>query len=185
VLLLRLHPSKTLLRPGEAVAAAREAPGAAEAVTGPIDVDAALAWRDFMVSGYSDEGQVRWLEENGIDLFRGHGRLAGPGAVEVGGATYTADHVVVSTGSEPFIPPIPGLRELDGVWTNREVTGLKELPRRMVVLARVRSGWRWPRRLPAWARRWRWSREWTTSSRVSRSPSATRSARRSRPTASS
>src|SRR5215470_14951356 len=59
----------------------------------------------------------------GIDLIRGTGRLAGPGVVEVGGVRHTARHVVVATGSDPVVPPIPGLRELAGVWTNREVTG--------------------------------------------------------------
>ena len=111
-------PSKTLLRPGEAVHAAREA-----AATAEVDPAAALAWRDFMVSGYSDAGQVSWLAGQGIDLLRGHGKLAGTGAVEVGGVRYTASHVVVATGSDPVIPPVPGLRELDGIWTNREVTG--------------------------------------------------------------
>ena len=108
-------PSKTLLRPGEALAAAREAPGAAQAVGGGVDVAAALGWRDFMVSDYSDAGQERWLAATGIDLIRGTGRLAGPGAVEVDGAVHTATHVVISTGSDPVIPPVPGLRELDGV----------------------------------------------------------------------
>jgi dihydrolipoamide dehydrogenase len=122
-------PSKTLLRPGEAVHAARDA--AADAT---VDVAAALAWRDFMVSGYSDAGQERWLATAGVDLLRGSGRLAGPGVVEVDGARHTAEHVVVATGAEPFIPPIPGLRELDGVWTNREATGLKAVPRRLLVL---------------------------------------------------
>src|SRR5437764_3462302 len=122
-------PSKTLLRPGEAVHGAREA-----AATAEVDVEAALAWRDFMVSGYSDAGQERWLADNGIDLLRGTGRLAGTGVVEVGGTRYTADHVVLATGSDPVIPPIPGLRELDGVWTNREVTGMKAVPRRLLIL---------------------------------------------------
>jgi dihydrolipoamide dehydrogenase len=112
-------PSKTLLRPGEAVQAARDDGQKAE-----IDVEAALAWRDFMVSNYSDAGQEKWLADNGIDLLRGHGRLAGPGAVEVAGVRYSADHIVVATGSAPFIPPVPGLRELEGVWTNREATGM-------------------------------------------------------------
>ena len=122
-------PSKTLLRPGEAVHAARDASAGAQ-----VDVAAALAWRDFMVSDYSDAGQERWLATAGIELLRGSGRLAGPGVVEVDGARHTAEHVVVATGSEPFIPPIPGLRELDGVWTNREATGLKQVPRRLLVL---------------------------------------------------
>jgi pyruvate/2-oxoglutarate dehydrogenase complex dihydrolipoamide dehydrogenase (E3) component len=122
-------PSKTLLRPGEAVQGAREA-----AATAQVDVAAALAYRDFMVSDYSDAGQVRWLAGEGIDLLRGTGRLAGPGVVEVNGARHTARHVVLATGSDPVIPPVPGLRDLDGVWTNREVTGMTAVPRRLLIL---------------------------------------------------
>jgi pyruvate/2-oxoglutarate dehydrogenase complex dihydrolipoamide dehydrogenase (E3) component len=122
-------PSKTLLRPGEAVHAAGEAAASAQ-----VDVEAALAWRDFMVSDYSDAGQERWLASEGIDLLRGTGRLAGPGVVEVDGVRHTADHVVVAAGADPIVPPVPGLRELDGVWTNREVTGMKAIPRRLLVL---------------------------------------------------
>jgi dihydrolipoamide dehydrogenase len=62
------------------------------------------------------------------------GELAGPGAVEAGGKRYTARHVVVATGSDPVIPPVPGLRELDGIWTNRDVTGMKAVPRRLLIL---------------------------------------------------
>src|ERR1700730_3740790 len=79
--------SKTLLRPGEAVHGAREAAASAE-----VDVQAALAWRDFTVSKYSDAGQERWLADRGIDLLRGVGRLAGTGVVEVDGERYTAEH---------------------------------------------------------------------------------------------
>ncbi len=122
-------PSKTLLRPGEVVHEARDA-----AATAEVDVDAVLAWRDFMVSDYSDAGQERWLADNGIDLLRGTGRLAGTGVVEVDGARHTAEHVVLANGAEPFIPPIPGLRELDEIWTNREATGMKAVPRRLLVL---------------------------------------------------
>jgi pyruvate/2-oxoglutarate dehydrogenase complex dihydrolipoamide dehydrogenase (E3) component len=127
-------PSKTLLRPGEAVSGARHAPGAREAVTAPIDVEQALAWRDFMVSGYDDSAQADWLAGKGIDLLRGEGRIARPGVVAVDGREHTTEHIVLCTGSEPIIPPVPGLRELDGVWTNREVTGLREVPRRLVIL---------------------------------------------------
>jgi pyruvate/2-oxoglutarate dehydrogenase complex dihydrolipoamide dehydrogenase (E3) component len=122
-------PSKTLLRPGEAVHGAREA-----AATAQVDVAAALAWRDFMVSDYSDAGQERWLADQGVTLLRGTGRLAGTGAVEVDGVRYTAGHVVLANGAHPVFPPIAGLRELDGVWTNREVTGMKAVPRRLLVL---------------------------------------------------
>jgi dihydrolipoamide dehydrogenase len=122
-------PSKTLLRPGEAVRGALDAAASAQ-----VDVEAALAWRDFMVSNYSDAGAERWLTSRGITLLRGHGRLAGPGVVEVDGVRHTAEHVVVATGADPFTPPVPGLAELTGVWSNREVTGMKTVPRRLLVL---------------------------------------------------
>jgi pyruvate/2-oxoglutarate dehydrogenase complex dihydrolipoamide dehydrogenase (E3) component len=73
-------PSKTLLRPGEAAHAANDA-----AAPATVDVKAVLAYRDFMVSSYSDAGQEKWLADNGIDLIRGRGRLAGPGVVDVDG----------------------------------------------------------------------------------------------------
>jgi pyruvate/2-oxoglutarate dehydrogenase complex dihydrolipoamide dehydrogenase (E3) component len=127
-------PSKTLLRPGEALAAARNAPGAREAIAGGLDVHAALAWRDFMVSDHDDAGALSWLHDKGIDLVRGDGRLAGPGIVVVGDERYAARHVVIATGSEPVTPPIPGLAELEGVWTNREATALTDVPRRLLIL---------------------------------------------------
>jgi dihydrolipoamide dehydrogenase len=128
-------PSKTLLRPGEAVQGAREAGATAE-----VDVEAALAWRDFMVSNYSDAGQEQWLASRGIDLLRGTGRLAGIGMVDVDGARHTAEHIVVATGSDPIVPPIPGLRELDGVWGTREATSMKAVPRRLLVLGGGSAG---------------------------------------------
>jgi dihydrolipoamide dehydrogenase len=112
-------PSKSLLRPGEAAQAANEA-----AAPATVDVEAALAWRDYMVSDYSDAGQEKWLADNKIDLIRGSGRLAGTGVVDVDGRQYTADHVVLANG----------LRELDSIWTSREATSMKAIPRRLVVL---------------------------------------------------
>ncbi len=122
-------PSKTLLRPGEAVHGAREAAARAD-----VDVDAALAYRDLMVSNHTDSGQQKWLAEHGIDLLRGSGRLAGAGVVEVDGARHTAEHVVLANGADPVIPPVPGLRELEGVWTNREATAMEAVPRRLLIL---------------------------------------------------
>lgn len=122
-------PSKTLLRPGEAVHGAREAAGKAE-----VDVSEALAWRDSMVSNYSDANQQHWLADRHVDLIRGQGRLAGTGVMEVNGMRHTADHIVLATGADPFVPPVPGLRELDGVWTNREMTGMKTVPRHLLIL---------------------------------------------------
>ncbi|HEY2216607.1 MAG TPA: NAD(P)/FAD-dependent oxidoreductase [Solirubrobacteraceae bacterium] len=122
-------PSKTLLRPGEAAHEAREAAASAE-----VDVDAALAWRDYMVSDHSDAGQEKWLADHRIDLLRGSGRLAGTGVVEVDGVRHTAEHVVLANGADPVVPPVPGLRGLDGVWTNREVTSMKAVPQRLLIL---------------------------------------------------
>ena len=127
-------PSKTLLRPGEALQAAREAPGAREAVSGAVRPESAFEWRNFMVADYEDEAKAAWLEGKGIEVLRGSGRLAGAGSVAVDEETYRARHVVIATGSDPVIPPVPGLDALEGVWTNREVTALTEVPRRLVVL---------------------------------------------------
>jgi pyruvate/2-oxoglutarate dehydrogenase complex dihydrolipoamide dehydrogenase (E3) component len=127
-------PSKTLLRPGEALEAAREAPGAREAVGGELDPEAAFEWRDFMVAGYDDTSKVGWLDASGIALLRGPARIVGPSRVAVGDDEHGAEHIVIATGSGPVIPPIPGLAEADGIWTNREATGLTEVPRRMLVL---------------------------------------------------
>src|SRR6478672_9837475 len=76
-------PSKSLLRPGEAVQGARDAGAAAQ-----VDVKAALSWRDFMVSKWTDDSAARWLADNGIELLRGDGRLAGTGVVEVDGVQH-------------------------------------------------------------------------------------------------
>jgi pyruvate/2-oxoglutarate dehydrogenase complex dihydrolipoamide dehydrogenase (E3) component len=132
-------PSKALLRPGEVIAAARRVPGAAEAVTGTIDVAAALARRDELVGNWNDDGQVRWLDRIGATLVRGRGRITGPQVVDVTAAdgsvrTLRATKaVVVATGSGAAIPPIPGLRDI-AVWDSRAVTSAKEVPRRLVVL---------------------------------------------------
>ena len=133
-------PSKTLLRPGDAVAAARRAPGAAEAVTGDVDAAAAFAQRDYMTSSWSDETQTPWLDSKGIELVRGHGRLAGERTVEVeltgsdGTRTLTATKaVVLANGTTPVMPPIEGLADV-GAWTNREATATSTVPGRLVVL---------------------------------------------------
>ena len=74
------------------------------------------------------------MADHGIDLLRGSGRLAGPGVVEIDGVRHTADHVVLANGADPVVPPVPGLRELEGVWTSREVTSMKAIPRRLLIL---------------------------------------------------
>lgn len=131
-------PSKTLIRPGDVLAAARRVPGAAEAGPGQIDVQTALAQRDYMTNNWNDSGDLKWFESKGISFFRGHGRLAGPRTVEVetpDGTRHLAARraVVVACGTVPLVPPIEGLAEARP-WDNRDATAVKELPRRLLVL---------------------------------------------------
>lgn len=132
-------PSKVLVRPGELVAAAKRVPGAAEAVTGPVDVEAALARRDEATSGWNDAGQIPWLTERHVEVLRGAGRLTGAKSVSVTAAdgavtTFTALRaVVIATGTTAAIPPVEGLGDV-AAWTNREVTAMKSVPERLLVL---------------------------------------------------
>jgi pyruvate/2-oxoglutarate dehydrogenase complex dihydrolipoamide dehydrogenase (E3) component len=127
-------PSKTLIRPGELVAAARRVPGAAEAVTGLVDAAAAFAQRDYMTSNWDDAGQLPWLEDRGVSVLRGAGRIVGARRVVVGGREVTArTAVVLATGTKPVFPPIPGLTEARP-WDNRSATAAKEVPRRLLVI---------------------------------------------------
>ncbi|HEX6696006.1 MAG TPA: NAD(P)/FAD-dependent oxidoreductase [Solirubrobacteraceae bacterium] len=126
-------PSKALLRPGQVLAEARRIPGAAQAVDG-LDVRAALERRDEVIHHLSDDEQVPWLEQRDIALVRGHGRVTGERTVLVGDETLAARRaVVIATGTEPLVPPIPGLREARP-WTNREAVTSEEVPASLVVL---------------------------------------------------
>jgi len=132
-------PSKVLIRPGDVLAAARRVPGAAAAVTGAIDVAAALARRNDATSGWDDSGMVPWLNEHHVDLLRGSGQLTGPRRVAVTGPdgsvrSLTATRaVVIATGSRAAIPPIPGLDAVEP-WDNRGITAADHVPRRLLVL---------------------------------------------------
>jgi dihydrolipoamide dehydrogenase len=127
-------PSKALLRPAEALAEVQRVPGAAEAVTGELDVQAALDRRDEVIHDLDDSGQLPWLEEREIELFRGAGTIDGERRVKVGDDVLVARKaVVVATGSEATIPPIDGLREAEP-WDNRQATTAKSVPDSLVVL---------------------------------------------------
>ncbi len=132
-------PSKALLRPGNALAAARRVPGAREAVGGEVHAPEALRFRDGMAAHWDDGGQTSWLDGAGVALVRGHGRLAGPRRVQVtrdDGAVETyeaARAVVIATGSEPSLPPVDGL-EAVRTWDNRDATAAAEVPRGLLVL---------------------------------------------------
>ncbi|MBE8478023.1 dihydrolipoyl dehydrogenase family protein [Streptomyces justiciae] len=133
------EPSKALLRPALVRADAAHMPGIDPAVAGPLDVDAVLAHRDRMSADWKDDGQVEWIKSAGIDLLRGHGRLAGEREVTVetpDGDTVRlrARHAVaVCTGSRAALPPLPGIEQLRP-WTSREATSARRVPRRLVIV---------------------------------------------------
>jgi dihydrolipoamide dehydrogenase len=127
-------PSKALLRPAQALAEARRVPGAAQAAAGELDVRAVLARRDEVIHHLDDSSQLPWLDERGVTLVRGEGALAGEREVRVGERLLRAGRaVVLATGSDAAIPPIPGLREC-APWTNREVTTAAAIPSSLLVL---------------------------------------------------
>jgi len=127
-------PSKAFLRPAQALAEARRVPGAAQAITGSLDVAAVLDRRDAIVGHLDDTGQLPWLESRGIELVRGHGRLEGERTVRVGPDLYEARRaVVIAVGSAAALPPIPGLSGA-APWTNREIVTTEQIPGRLIVL---------------------------------------------------
>jgi pyruvate/2-oxoglutarate dehydrogenase complex dihydrolipoamide dehydrogenase (E3) component len=127
-------PSKALLRPAEAVDEARRLPGAAEAITGELDVAAVLERRDEVIHDRDDSSQLPWLEERGVELVRNHGRLTGERTLSAGDDELVARRaVVIATGSCALIPPIDGLREANP-WTNRELTTTETVPERLLIL---------------------------------------------------
>jgi pyruvate/2-oxoglutarate dehydrogenase complex dihydrolipoamide dehydrogenase (E3) component len=127
-------PSKALLRPGELLAEARRVPGVSAAVTGDLDPQAVLDRRDEVIHDLDDSGQLPWLKERNIELFRGEGRMDGERRVVVGEETLVARKaVVVATGSSAAMPPIEGLDSIQA-WNNRDATTSKRVPESMVVL---------------------------------------------------
>jgi pyruvate/2-oxoglutarate dehydrogenase complex dihydrolipoamide dehydrogenase (E3) component len=126
-------PTKTLLRPAEVLAAARLAPGAAEAITGELNPERVFWWRDQVTDGRDDSWHASWLTDLGAELVRGDARVVEPGVVEVGDRRIEYGHLVVATGSTPAVPSIPGL-EAAGFWTNREAVWPGRIPERLLVL---------------------------------------------------
>ena len=126
-------PTKALLRPGEALAAARRVPGAAEAVTGPLDALRVFWRRDQVTSAWDDSGQLPFLADLDIELVRGEGRVVRPGLVRAGDRELPYEKLVIATGSVAAIPPIPGLSDCS-YWTNREATSVREVPQSIIVL---------------------------------------------------
>lgn len=123
-------PSKTLLRPPEAQAEARRAPGLGEPESRWAEI---VKYRDYMIRGLDDSGAVKGYEESGVSVFKGAGRIVAPGTVEVDDNRLTAERIIIATGSDSVIPAIDGLEEA-GFWTNREATTFAEVPESVVIL---------------------------------------------------
>ncbi len=126
-------PSKALLRPPEVVAAARRAPGAAEAITGRLDAARVFWHRDQVTGGGDDSSQEEWLEQKQISLIRGSARVLRPGVIGVGDREVPYQRLMIATGSLPSIPPIDGLDTVD-YWTNREATTTHQAPAGLIVV---------------------------------------------------
>ncbi|MEV4702031.1 NAD(P)/FAD-dependent oxidoreductase [Actinoplanes sp. NPDC049316] len=132
-------PSKALLRPGQALRAARTVAGAAAAVTGELDVAAVLKRRNSFTHDWDDSSQADWVASAGISLVRGHGRLSGVKQVTVTAAdgtetVLTARHaVVLSTGSDALVPDVEGLRAARP-WTSREATEAQHVPESLAII---------------------------------------------------
>jgi dihydrolipoamide dehydrogenase len=123
-------PTKTLLRPTELKGKSTRAAGI---MTPALEWPELSAYRDYMVSGHDDSKRIAGYEERGITVLKERGRIAGPQRVDVGARTLDAEAIVIATGSEAVVPPIPGLAEA-GYWTNREATDLTEIPESSVVV---------------------------------------------------
>ena len=132
-------PSKALIRSGLALRSAQRVQGAREAVTGTLDVQAVLARRTRITHNWDDSSQVDWVIGAGIDLIRGHARITGEKALTVTSADGTtrairARHaVVVSTGSDPMLPNIPGLIDANP-WTPRDATSARTAPESLAII---------------------------------------------------
>ena len=126
-------PTKTLLRSGEVLAAARIAPGAAEAVSGVLDAARVFWWRDQVTDGRDDSWHANWIAEQGAELVRGEARVVRTGVIVVGEREIEYGNLVVATGSSPALPPVEGLKDVD-FWTNREAVWANVVPTSLVVL---------------------------------------------------
>lgn len=127
-------PSKALLRPAEVLDETRRVQGAAQAISGALNVQAVLDRRDEIIHRLDDSAQLPWLEKRSIRLLRGHGELVGERRVKVGESVMEArEAVVLAPGSVAALPPVPGLAEADP-WTNRQATTAKAIPESLLIL---------------------------------------------------
>jgi pyruvate/2-oxoglutarate dehydrogenase complex dihydrolipoamide dehydrogenase (E3) component/uncharacterized membrane protein YdjX (TVP38/TMEM64 family) len=127
-------PSKALIRSAKFAAQLRRA---GEFGFAPVD-----AQPDFarimdrvhaVIRAIEPHDSVERYSALGVECLQGHARLVDPWTVEVDGRRLTARDIVIAAGAEPFVPPIPGLREA-GFRTSEDLWDLRTLPPRLVVL---------------------------------------------------
>lgn len=128
-------PSKMMIRAADLLAEGRRIDGVAGTATVTPDWEpVARRIRDEATDDWDDRVAVERFEGKGGTFVRGEGRIVAPSAVAVGDRTFNAGRaIVLATGTEPAIPPIPGLAEVP-YWTNRDVVEAKELPSSLLVL---------------------------------------------------
>jgi pyruvate/2-oxoglutarate dehydrogenase complex dihydrolipoamide dehydrogenase (E3) component len=127
-------PSKALLRAPQLLREVERVPGAAEAVTGELDVESLFRRRDEVIHDLDDSEQIPWVNDQGIELVRGEARLTSPSTIDVGGRELKVRKaIVLATGSRALMPPIDGLAEV-AAWSNREITTASEVPDHLIVL---------------------------------------------------
>ena len=126
-------PSKTLLRSTELLAAARIAPGAAEAIAGPANAERVFWWRDQVTDGLNDASHATWLADRDVELVRSGAEIVEPGLVRVGDRDIPYEKLVIATGSAAAVPEIPGLTGTE-FWTSREATSASDVPESLLIL---------------------------------------------------
>jgi pyruvate/2-oxoglutarate dehydrogenase complex dihydrolipoamide dehydrogenase (E3) component len=136
------NPSKTLLRPIEVFNLAKAVPGVREVISEDgLDVTAVFAKRDELIEHLSDQDRTASLQQAGIAVIHGYGRLSGERTVRVAyalgdttEAVLSARHaVVLATGTRPNVPEISGLAQARP-WTNRDLTTMTRVPPRALLV---------------------------------------------------
>lgn len=128
-------PSKALLRAAEVLSLAERGP--IFGLTIPkarASLPAMMAAKDAIIHHLTGSPRLeRMLERNEITYLAGEARFVDAQTIEVAGQNYAAKQFVLATGSDPFIPPIPGLKET-GYLTSIDVSQLQTLPKRIAII---------------------------------------------------
>ncbi|MEM1262095.1 MAG: FAD-dependent oxidoreductase [Pseudomonadota bacterium] len=128
-------PSKALIRAAKARHEILHADHFGLGIEGPVDVDFEKAMNHVRstIKAIEPHDSVERYEGLGVEVIQGAAEVTSPWSVTVNGQTLTTRSIVLATGAEPFVPPIPGLNDIDYV-TSDTVWELKSLPKRLLVV---------------------------------------------------